>query len=121
MPTRVKTVAVVEDDASMQKSIARLLAAHGFATELYASAEDFLGRFGSSEAGCALVDIHLPGISGIDLRRMLTRSGSALPVIFMTAADDADTERQAVATGCLAYLHKPFPAQLLLDAIQQAA
>jgi FixJ family two-component response regulator len=121
MSTRIKIVAVVEDDSSMQRSIERLLAAYGFATELYASAEDFLTRAPATAATCALVDINLPGMSGIELRRRLTQAGSNMPVIFMTATDDHDTERQALAAGCLAYLHKPFPARLLVDAINQAA
>ncbi len=121
MPARVKTVAVVEDDLSMQKGIERLLTAHGFTAELYTSAEDFLKQASASQASCVLVDIHLPGISGIDLRRQLSRSGSTIAVIFMTAVDDEDTEREALATGCVAYLHKPFPARLLIDALNQAA
>jgi FixJ family two-component response regulator len=117
MPTRARIVAVVEDDASMLKGIERLLHAYGFATEVYSSAEAFLDRGDKSKATCAIVDIHLGGISGIELRHRLTACGSKLSVIFMTAVDDEETQRQAVAAGCIAYLRKPFPADLLIDAI----
>ena len=82
---QLRTVAVVEDDPSMRRSVERLLNAHGFATEGYASAEAFLGRTSGSQAVCVILDIHLDGMTGIELRRQLTVSGSALPVIFMTA------------------------------------
>jgi FixJ family two-component response regulator len=120
MPSRNTIVAVVEDDVSMQKSIERLLTAHGFGTELYASAEEFLAREQVIEFTCVLIDVHLPGMSGIELRRRLAASGSKLPVIFMTAVDDADSERDALASGCLAYLHKPIPPALLINAINRA-
>ena len=113
-------VVIVEDDLSFQKGIQRLLKASGFATEIYGSAEEFLGRLPSVEPKCILIDINLPGISGVELRRRLTRSGSKTPVIFMTAIDDPDTEKQALMTGCLAYLHKPFPASALIEAINRA-
>jgi FixJ family two-component response regulator len=120
MSTQAKTIAIVEDDASVLKGIELLLHAYGFATEVYTSAEAFLDRADQSKATCAIVDIHLGGISGIELKRRLTACGSNLSVIFMTAADDAETQRQAMAAGCIAYLRKPFPANLLIDAITRS-
>jgi FixJ family two-component response regulator len=121
MPIRPKMIAVVDDDASMLKGIARLLGACGFATKLFASAEAFLALDGFADIDCLLLDIHLGGMSGIELRRHLRAAGCTLPVIFMTAFDDKATRLQAQSAGCIAFLHKPFVANLLLGAIEQAA
>ncbi len=115
------TIAVVEDDPSMLRGLRRLLLAHGFHVEEFASAESFLDDIAKCEAKCLLVDIHLGGMSGIDLKRRLTSSGSNLPVIFMTAIDNEATHREAFAVGCVAYLRKPFLAKLLIDAINGIA
>jgi len=111
----------VDDNASMLKGIGRLLCAYGFATRLFASAEAFLDLDAAADVDCLLVDIHLGGMSGIELRRHLTESGCRLPVIFMTAFDDEATRAQAQSAGCIAFLHKPFVANLLLGAIERAA
>ena len=116
-----KVVAIVEDDSSVMKVLQRLLTAHGLITETYTSAEKFLERGAESQANCLILDINLGGISGLDLRRRLAAAGSRLPVIFMTAGDSEKVQREAVALGCIAYLHKPFPAGHLIDAIAQAA
>jgi FixJ family two-component response regulator len=116
-----KTIAVVDDNAAVLKGIERLLNAHGFATKGFSSAESFLAS--KPTAGiidCVLLDIHLGGMSGIALRRELSASGSALPVIFMTAFDDQATRQQAQAAGCVAYLRKPFAGSLLIEAIAHA-
>jgi FixJ family two-component response regulator len=121
MPERPKLIAVVDDDASMLKSIERLLGAYGFSTKVFASAEAFLDLDGPAEVDCLLLDIHLGGMSGIELRHHLTASGCKLPVIFMTAFDDEATRMQAQSAGCIAFLHKPFVANLLIGAIESAA
>ena len=118
---RHKTVALVDNDPSMLKALQRLLIAHGFAVESYASAEAFLNRSTANEVNCLVLDINLDGMSGIALRRQLAASGFDLPVIFMTAFDSASTHQEAVSAGCVAYLLKPFPASSLLDAIDNAA
>jgi FixJ family two-component response regulator len=115
-----RTVAVVEDDPSMRRSIERLLNAHGYKTEGYASAETFLGRDAVGDIGCLVLDIHLGNMSGIELRRRLRDAHLGLPVIFITAVDDEALEAEAVEAGCLAYLHKPFAARLLLSAVHEA-
>jgi FixJ family two-component response regulator len=114
---RMQTIAIVEDDPSMLQSLNRLLLAHGFRVQRFTSAESFLDDVGRCEAKCIVVDVHLGGISGIDLKRRLTSSGSHLPVIFMTAIDTEATRREAFDAGCVAYLKKPFLAKLLIDAI----
>jgi FixJ family two-component response regulator len=120
MPHRRKVVAVVDDEPTMLKAIERLLNAHGFVTRSFASAEAFLDGDAQTEACCLVLDIHLGGMSGIDLRQRLAEAGFPLPVIFMTAVDDEATRRQAMDAGCVAYLRKPFPAKTLIGAIGKA-
>jgi FixJ family two-component response regulator len=117
----MRTIAVVEDDPSMLRGLFRLLSAHGFRVDRFTSAESFLDDVAECEAMCVVVDIHLGGISGIDLKRKLTSSGSDLPVIFMTAIDNEATRKEAFDAGCIAYLRKPFLAQLLIEAINRVA
>lgn len=104
----------------MRKSVVRLLNAHGFATEGYASAEAFLNRSVSSDIGCIVLDVHLGGMSGIELWHRLKDLGSKIKVIFITAVDDQALESAAIQGGCIAYLHKPFPADKLISAVNSA-
>ncbi|UPJ52629.1 response regulator [Bradyrhizobium sp. 200] len=113
-------VIVVDDDAGLLKSVARLLAHHGIESRTFASAEAVLESDSVQTASCLLVDIHLGGISGIGLQRRLAASGSRWPVIFMTANDDEATRNEAMDTGCIAYLRKPFAQHVLLNAISKA-
>ena len=113
----MRTIAVVDDNPSMLQGLNRLLLAHGFRVQTFGSAESFLGGLAECEADCLLLDVHLSGISGIELQRQLTSLGSDLPVIMMTAVDTAATRREAFDAGCVAYLRKPFLSKLLIDAI----
>jgi FixJ family two-component response regulator len=120
MQMRKKVVAVVDDDQSMLSAAENLLDAHGFTTIKFSSAEQFLGDRGATRADCLLLDVHLDGGSGIELRRQLKMSHPALPVIFMTALDDESVRQQALEAGCVTFLHKPFPAHQLIEAIKRA-
>src|SRR4030081_3735149 len=95
------TIAVVEDDPSMLQGLSRLLSVHGFRVKKFSSAESFLEDVARCEANCVRVDIHLAGISGIDLKRRLTSSGSDLPVIFMTGIDNEATRQEVLGSGYL--------------------
>jgi FixJ family two-component response regulator len=116
-----RIVAVVDDDPSMLRAAEDLLNARGFATKAFASAEEFLDCGAATQVDCLLLDIHLGGMSGIELRRQLKASGSTLPVIFMTALDDDAVCAEALKAGCVACLRKPFAARQLIDAIESAA
>ena len=120
MQKRRTIVAVVDDDPSMLRAAADLLDANGFIPSLFASAEEFLASGLAKKADCLLLDIHLKGLTGIELRRRLESSGTTLPVIFMTAVDNEAIRQQALQAGCIAYLRKPFPARQLIDAIAKA-
>jgi len=121
MATPPQVIIVVDDDASMLKSLSRLLTAYGFVAQAFPSAEALLTSGGARAASCLLLDIHLGGISGIELNRRLSAAGSKCPVIFMTAIDDNATRREAIEVGCIAYLRKPFAPDVLLEAIARAA
>jgi FixJ family two-component response regulator len=121
MSTPINTVAVVDDDPSMLRGLIRLLRASGFKPTPYGSAEAFLERHVLGMFACLVLDIDLPGMSGIELRRRLTVTDSTLPVIFITALDDEPVRLAANAAGCVAFLRKPFPAHTLIDAIEKAA
>ena len=94
MPELRKIVAVVDDDPSMRRAAESLLDAHGFTTKVFASAEEFLDREAAAEVDYLLLDIHLGGMSGIELRCQLRASGSTLPIIFMTAFDERQSPRR---------------------------
>ncbi|MCK1410216.1 response regulator [Bradyrhizobium sp. 76] len=113
----MRTIAVVDDNPSILQGLDRLLSAHGFRVWTFASAELFLEAHAECEADCLLLDIHLGGISGLDLQRQLIASGRDLPVIMMTAIDSKETRQAAFDGGCIAYLKKPFLSKLLIDAI----
>ena len=113
-------VIVVDDDASLLKSVARLLAHHGVESRTFASAEALLESDSVQTTTCLLLDIHLGGISGIELQRWLAASGSKRPAIFMTASDDEATRNEAMDARCIAYLRKPFAQDVLLNAISEA-
>jgi FixJ family two-component response regulator len=120
MATAPHTVAVVEDDPGVRKSLKRLLTAYGFTTEGYASGEAFLDAGAEGRTACLVLDVHLKGMSGIELRQQLTASGSTRPVIFITADHEDELEKEAVNAGCLAYLRKPVSAELLKAAVTKA-
>jgi len=117
---RQKIVAVVDDDPGMRKATANLLSASGYGTESFDSAEAFLNATAKSEATCLVVDVQLGDISGMELARRLAANGLKYPIIFMTALDDKRIQRQAEAVGAVAYLSKPFPPNLLIEAIIKA-
>jgi FixJ family two-component response regulator len=115
------TVFVVDDNAPMLRSVGRLLRQHGHETMLFDSAEA-LRRYGKLEQPfCVVLDINLGDASGIELRHWLAQSAVELPVIFITGQDDPATRAAAIRSECIAYLTKPFPAKLLLEAVQKAS
>ena len=115
-----KTIGIVEDDPSMLRATEALLDANGFSTVGFSSAEDFLARGAASHFDCLVLDIHLGGLSGIELHDQLKAAGRGCPVIFVTALESEDVRRQALQSGCVACLRKPVPAGKLVEAIVQA-
>jgi FixJ family two-component response regulator len=100
-------------------SIGRLLEANGFEPELYSSAASYKAHRRATDIACLILDVHMPGMSGIDLQRELVSSGDPVPVIFITGDDSAATERSIAEAGC-ACIRKPYTARALLDAVKTA-
>ncbi len=118
--TNLSCVAVIEDDADARTSLGRVLRASGFDVRGYASAEDFLSS-GLLEPLCLLLDIQLVGMSGLELLRELRNVGSPIPVIVLTASEDADSRSEAEELGCIAYLRKPFQGRALVALVRTLA
>ena len=114
------TVVVVEDDESMMQALHRLLQAGGFQPRTFGSAEALLQSSATADAACFVFDIHLPGLSGLELRQRLVASGVDQPVIFITAHDEPITREAVKQSGAAACLIKPFPGRSLLDAVRRA-
>ena len=113
-------VAVVDDDASVRRALTRLLQSAGIRALTYASATEFLDAGLSSAPECLILDIHLGGMSGLELLSRLRESGHNLPVLIITAHDDAQAREAAARGGCAAYLCKPLDAKVLLEEIATA-
>jgi FixJ family two-component response regulator len=113
-------VYVVEDDASVMKGLARLLRAWSYDVRLCASAQEFLDGPGSREADCLILDVHMPGLSGLDLQQALQERGAGVPVVFVTGHGDAAAQVDALDHGAVAFLKKPFTDQELLTAVTRA-
>ena len=112
------TVYVVDDDPSIRKALERLFRSAGYHALTFESAEDFLDSTAAPGKGCLILDIRLPGITGLDLQEKLASQGKKYQVIFMTAHDNPQWQERARKAGAVAYLKKPFPEKDLLDAIQ---
>jgi FixJ family two-component response regulator len=113
-------VYIVDDDDSLRASMSELLGAAGFRTRGYASTGDFLLNPPADEPGCVLLDVRLPGPSGLDLQAGLQRHGIGLPVIFLTGYADVRTSVRAMKAGAVDFLEKPVTREALLEAIRRA-
>ena len=115
-----KVVVVVEDDPGMREALEKVLRAGHVKAAMYSSAEALLEAGAAAGAGCLVLDIRLPGISGLELYRQLSSRGPTPPVIFMTAYDDKANRKEAEQLGASAYFLKPFRGKELVLAINRA-
>jgi FixJ family two-component response regulator len=113
-------VAVVDDDTSVRRALTRLLQSADLRVLTYASATEFLESGASSAPDCLILDIHLGGMSGLELLSRLRELGNSLPVLIITAHDNAQTREAATQAGCTAYLRKPLDAKVLLEEVATA-
>jgi FixJ family two-component response regulator len=111
-------VSVVDDDESMRKTVSRIVMSDGLEVVTYGSAEEFLERDGPQGSACLILDFNLPGISGVDLQERLNRSGSRIPIIFISADADDATREKALRAGAVGFLSKPFSISSLLNAVR---
>ena len=111
---------VVDDDEMLRESLPELLREFGFAARAFSSGQEFLSSDYMNETRCLILDVAMPGMSGLDLQKELKRRGQAIPIIFITAQRDEDIRRQAFTQGAVKFLYKPFSDSDLLDAINAA-
>ncbi len=113
-------VYIVDDDASVRRALRRLIITTGMNAETFASAHEFLESLYREDGACLLVDIQMPGITGLALQQQLLERGSRIPVIFITAYDTPESRREADDLGAYGYYRKPVDGQVLLQAIEDA-
>jgi FixJ family two-component response regulator len=114
------TVFIVEDDPRMRAALQRLLKSVGLHSESFATPQEFLGRRISDGPSCLILDVRLPGMSGLEVQRKLQEAGDYTPVIFITSHGDIPMTVKAMKSGAIEFLTKPFKDQDLIDAIQEA-
>jgi FixJ family two-component response regulator len=115
-----ETVFIVDDDASIGEGISNLLESIQVDAEHYSSAEDFIAHWSSDRAGCLVLDVRLPGMTGVEFQEKMRHSGIEIPIIFMTAHGDIPMVRKVMKAGAVEFLTKPFEVQELLSAIEHA-
>ncbi len=117
---RTFTVFIVDDDAGVLKALSRLLRTRGYDVRSFTSPQEFLTQPDATVAGCAVLDVSMPGLDGLGLQRALSAAGSQRPVIFITGKGDIPTSVRAMKEGAVDFLTKPVRAQELLEAIARA-
>ena len=121
MSQNTATVFLVDDDASVRKALKRLIHAAGYGVETFEDAAAFLEGYAAPRArACLVLDIRMPGMSGLELQQALNGTGRALPIVFITGHGDEDARSQALAFGAVDVLHKPLDERVLLEAIERA-
>jgi FixJ family two-component response regulator len=120
MNDEVPTIFVVDDDAAVRSSLAMLLKSVSLAAKTFESASSFLEQLQHEPSGCLVLDIRMPGMSGIELQQQLKQRGCALPIIFITGHGDVSMAVHAMREGAIDFIEKPFRDQELLDRIYQA-
>ena len=113
-------IAVIDDDESFRVALVESLSSLGYGSRGYASAEDYVGVIGSNSVNCVVSDIHMPGMSGLDLMKRLATGGSTTPVVLITARSDKNLEAKAAAAGAACLLRKPFEINELIECIEGA-
>src|SRR5215510_8226643 len=120
MPESKAIVFVVDDDVSVREALESLIRSAGFRVETFASAQDFWPRGRADVPACLVLDVRLPGLSGLDLQKRMAEANREIPIVFITGHGDVPTSARAMKAGAVEFLVKPFSDQDLLDAIQQA-
>jgi FixJ family two-component response regulator len=119
--SRKLLIAVIDDDDSFRMALVESLFSLGYRALGFASAQEFIGVDGEEPYDCVVTDIHMPGMSGLELKRLLLARGSTTPVIMVTARVEPGLETEAAATGAVCLLRKPFETESLIDCLERAA
>ena len=112
-------LSVVDDDEMLRESLPDLLREVGFEARAFSSGQEFLSSKYVDETRCLILDVAMPGMSGLDLQEELKRRGQAIPIIFITGQKDEDIRKQALRQGAAKFLYKPFSDNALLDAVNE--
>jgi FixJ family two-component response regulator len=115
-----QSVSVIDDDDSVRTALRRLLRSFGLNVETFATAEEFLARAQGESPGCLILDVRMPGMSGLELQQRLGSESRRIPIVFITAHEDPQARHEALAAGAVDFLLKPFDEQVLLNAVSQA-
>jgi FixJ family two-component response regulator len=118
--TKTNIIAIVDDDAPLREALSSVMKAGGFLTSTFGSAEEFLDSGNQNDTACLILDVRLPGISGIELQRRLQDAKSPIPVIFVTAHGDASLRDLLIKAGAAGFLNKPVRSDALLKEIHAA-
>jgi FixJ family two-component response regulator len=118
-PTNAQVIAIVDDDPSVRRALHRLVRSAGYTVQTFASAHEFLDSMPGQRAACLVLDIHLNGMSGLDLQARLATDGVSIPIIFISAHDDAPTRQRIERSGAAGHLWKPVDDQALLGTIRR--
>ena len=113
-------ISVIDDDASVRRAVSRLIRSASFDVSTYESAEEFMADESAPGSDCLILDLHLPGIDGLQLQSELASKGSECPIVFITAFDDESARTQALEAGASDFLRKPIDSERLIDAVQAA-
>jgi FixJ family two-component response regulator len=116
----LKCIAVVDDEAAVRVALRRLLCLANYTVETCASGEELLDSLAHRRPDCVLLDVHMPGLTGLQVQARMRAHGAALPVVFITASDDPEVARSALEGGGLSFLRKPFSNAELLSAVELA-
>jgi FixJ family two-component response regulator len=118
--SRNLAIAVIDDDESFRVALVEALSSLGYGSSGYASAEEYLGGIADRSFDCVVTDIHMPGMSGLDLMKSLAAQGSTTPILLITARSDSNLEAKATAAGAVCLLRKPIEMSDLIDCVEGA-
>ena len=113
-------IAVIDDDESFRMALVESLGSLGYGARGFASAEEFIAWEADASCNCVITDIHMPGMSGLDLARLLTGRRRRVPVVMVTARSDLGIDAHAAANGAICLLRKPFKTEALIDCLEKA-
>jgi len=116
--SKLPSISVVDDDESVRVAMYDLMDCMGLRTEVFSSAEDFLNSGSLRDTTCLIVDVRMPGMSGLELQSHLNAAGFRIPIIFISAHDDGEAESRALGAGAIDFLKKPFSEDALLGALR---
>ena len=117
---RIPLISIVDDDAALRNSLDDLIQSIGFRTQGFASAEAFVSSNQARDTACLILDVRMPGMSGLDLQRQMVATNWRIPIIFVTSHANDDARARALKAGAVAFLYKPFREEELLNAIDAA-